>query len=428
MPRSILTRLARPLLVLGLLLLSAAAPRAALAKDVPDDILSQVAQVRGLPPKAKVPFAFVEPQQLRQDLLQSFNDEATVRELETSRKLLVALGLLSPDADLHGMLVDLYSENVLGYYNHADKTMYVVSGQTTFGPSEKATLAHEYTHALQDQYFDLSTLERSAQQNGDRSLAIQALVEGDATLSMILYARSYFSPEEILQLQLSSSESTLDRAPLVVRDEVVFPYNEGVIFALQLWQQGGFDALNAAFRRPPQSTEQIMHPDKYLAGEAPLEVTLPDLAATLGNGWKQLRSDVLGELDLRILLEQFSDPVTASQGAAGWGGDRFAVLESPSGQLAVVISTVWDNENEAGEFFNDYAATVARRYGRRAERIEDVPSKLRWQTPNGGLLLEKWGPRVAIIIAPDQGTVDTLLQAIAPGAPAQIPAPVQVPR
>jgi heme-degrading monooxygenase HmoA len=428
--------LTRLLPVLGLLLFVLGGPGIALAGDIQEDILNQTAILRGLQPKASVPFAFVDAAYLRQDLLKSYNNPDAIRDLEVSRKLLVLLGLLSPDADLHGMLVDLYAENVVGYYNHDDKKMYVVSGQTTFGPEEKVTLAHEFTHALQDQYFDLHKVEAGTEDNGDYSLAVEALIEGDATLTMVLYARTYLSPEELFQLQNSEASSSLDRVPLVVRDEVEFPYNEGALFALRLFQSGGYDAVNAAFRDPPKSTEQIIHPGKYLAHEQPIQVTLPDLAGALGPGWTQLRSDVLGELDVRILLEQFLDPNVAAKGAEGWGGDRFALLEDATGRDAVVVSTVWDSEAEAGEFFNDYADTVSRRYGQRASRVTDVPSKIAWATPNGSMLLEKWGPRVAIIIAPDERVMNTLLATIASAAgqplpaqaPGPAPAPVQVPR
>lgn len=424
---------ARPLLALGLLLAVLAGPGAAVARDIQDDILAQTAAVRELPPKGPVPLAVVDPAQLRGELLESYNSEVTIRELEISRKLLVILGLLHPDADLHGLLVDLYAENVAGYYNRLDKKMYVVSTATDFGPSEKVTLAHEFTHALQDQHFDLAKVQAQSGENGDHSAAIQALIEGDATLTMILYARNFLNPDELLQLQTGGGASTLDRAPLIVRDEVVFPYNEGALFALRLWQEGGFRAVNQAFSNPPRSTEQIIHPEKYLAGEQPIEVPLPNLAAALGTGWTQLRSDVLGELDLRIILQAFSAPAAAARGAEGWGGDRFALLENAAGQNALVISTAWDSGDEAGEFFNDFAETVTRRYGGRARRAEDIPSKIVWSTPNGALLLQKWGPRVAIIMAPDARVMTSLAAALTGSpAPAQppgpVPAPVQVPR
>ena len=115
--------------------------------------------MRGLASKADVPFAVVDAESLRKDLLDSYNDPKAVSETDISRKLLVVLGLLSPDADLHGLLVNLYAENILGYYNRQDKKMYLVSGKTTLGPEDKVTLAHEYTHALQDQYFDLGKIQ-----------------------------------------------------------------------------------------------------------------------------------------------------------------------------------------------------------------------------------------------------------------------------
>jgi hypothetical protein len=424
------------LLALGLLTAFVTLPgaaRPALARDVQDDILAQTAAVRGLQPKAPVPFAFVDSSSLRQNLLGSLEDEAAVRELEISRKLLVLLGLFNPDADLQSVLIELYAENVVGYYSSRDKQMYLVSGSSVFGPEQKVTLAHEFTHALQDQYFDLRALQSRTERNGDYSLALEALIEGDATLTMVLYARFFLRPDELTQLQTASSSSSLERAPLVVRDEISFPYNEGALFVLRLWQEGGFEAVNRAFFDPPRSTEQVLHPDRYLAREAPIDVSLPDLAAALGPEWQQLRSDVLGELDVRILLQQFIGREMASSGAQGWGGDRFALLENTAGQNALVVSTAWDDEAEAGEFFNAYAETVVRRYGRRATRTQDAASKIVWSTPNGSLVLQKWGTGVVIVMAPESLAADSLVAAIAAGAPPRTqpgsaPVPVQLPR
>ena len=431
-------RLPRPAALLRTVLavgvaLALAGPGSALA-DVQDDILQQTAEIRGLTLKAPVPFAFVEPATLRSELLTSFENAEAVRELEISRKLLVVLGLLSPDADLHGTLVDLYAENVAGLYNRVDKKMYVV-GQPVFGPSAKTTLAHEFTHALQDQHFDLGVVHQAGETDGDHSLAVSALIEGDATLTMVLYARTYLTPSELIELQIAESgESSIERMPLVVRDEVLFPYNEGTLFAFELWQRGGFEALNAAFRDPPRSTEQIIHPAKYLAREQPIAVELPDLAAALGPGWSLLRSDVLGELDYRILLQQFVGEAAAQRGAAGWGGDRFVLLESATGDLALVLSTVWDSDSETTEFVDHYRELVRSRYGRRAVATQETPSRLVWNTPNGPLLLQRSGTRVGIVMAPNERVLNTLAAALDPSAPPpaqpgtpQAP-PAQVPR
>lgn len=411
--------------VLGLL----AGPSTARA-DVPDDILQQVAALRGLQPKAAVPFAFVDQAKLRTDLLAAYEEAAAVREIEISRKLLVVLGLMSPDADLQGILLDLFASNVAGYYNRVDKTMYLVGG-AVFDPAAKATLAHEFTHVLQDQYFDLEAA-RGPDDNSDVSLAVEALSEGDATLAMGIWARTYLSPNELIELQVSSQGSdAYERAPLVVRDEVTFPYNEGALFAYALWQRGGFEAVNAALRDPPRSSEQIMHPDKYLAREQPIEVRLPDLAGALGPGWSLLRTDVLGELDFRILLQEFVGQEVADSGAAGWGGDRFALLESATGDLVLVMDSVWDSDADAAEFAADYVELVRSRYGRRAVPIEELPTRRAWTTPNGLLRLERTGARVTVITAPSAGTLATLAAALGGAAPApagpRVP-PAQVPR
>jgi hypothetical protein len=311
--------------------------------------------------------------------------------------------------------------------------MYVVSGTEAFGPSEKTTLAHEFTHALQDQYFDLQSIESEVENNGDQSLAVQALIEGDATLTMVLYARQYLSLDELVTLQTSGQVGTLDRAPLVVRDELSFPYNEGSLFAFSLFLDGGFEAVNQAFQDPPRSTEQILHPEKYLARERPVEVQLPDLAAALGAGWTELRTDVLGELDMRILLRQFGSESAALAGSAGWGGDRFSLLEGPSGKLALVMGTTWDDQSEASEFFNEFAKGVRGRYGNRARRVQEAASTVLWSTPNGPLHLQQSGAQINVVYAPDDVTLQPLLAALG-GAPAPAtrtapsPAPVQLPR
>jgi hypothetical protein len=183
--------------------------------------------------------------------------------------------------------------------------------------------------------------------------------------------------------------------------------------------------INRALEQPPSSTEQILHPEKYLAREEPTEVRLPDLAVALGPGWRQLRSDVLGELDFRILLQQFSSPDNAALGAAGWAGDRFMLLENQQGMNVLVIDSLWDTNDEAGEFFNHYVATVNRRYGRRATRSQDAPSTITWATPNGAMSIQKWGPRVAIVMAPEVSQLQTVAAAL---TGVQGPAPAQLPR
>lgn len=377
----------------GSLLLAFSAPRVCFAQSVQEQITAEVVTIRGLSPKAPVPIAFTAPGRLRERVLAPIEEEATVSRLEISRKLLVMLGLLSPDTDLQSLLVERSARDLQGYYDRNDAQVHMVDDRSAFGFDWQLALAHEFTHALQDQYFGLDRLEVDAERNGDRARAATALLEGDAGLTAVLYAQRVLRRKELVDPTLESGDTPSQRAPPAIRDLEEFPHQEGFLFALRLWQLGRYDRLDAALLDPPSSTAQVIHPEKYLAHQEPIDVSLPDLAAVLGPEWRELRSDVLGELELRIVLEQFSDPYVAAKGAEGWTGDRFSLLESATGEQALLISTAWDGEGEAGEFFNLYAGTVRARYGRRAPRTEDVPSKVVWATPNGALLLQNGGRR-----------------------------------
>src|SRR5205823_1133055 len=132
-----------------------------------------------------------------------------------------------------------------------------------FGPAEKDTFAHEFTHALQDQYFDLGKLSPKHPDNDDRSLAIQALIEGDAVLMQRLWAQQKLSQDEINQLGQGGADSKLFSAPLFLREQLLFPYGDGFNFVRQTYQQrGGYVGVDDVFLHPPDSTEQILHPEK----------------------------------------------------------------------------------------------------------------------------------------------------------------------
>jgi hypothetical protein len=246
---------------------------------------------------------------------------------------------------------------VAGLYNPDDKQLYVVSKSGGLGPTEKVTFAHEYTHALQDQDFDLSGLALDQIGEGDRALARLSLVEGDATLLMSYWAVAHLTQAETFQMLAESLDpkttEVLNKMPAVLRESLLFPYTSGLTFVQGL-QASGWQAVNDAFGRPPASTEQILHPGKYTAGEAPVAVALPkDLPTRLGAGWKVGLEDTLGEFSLRVWLANAGGgkaAATAQAAAAGWGGDRVVLLDGPAGATAVAISTTWDTATDAAEF------------------------------------------------------------------------------
>jgi len=186
-------------------------------------------------------------------------------------------------------------------------------------------------------------------------------------------------------------------------------------FVQTLQRQGGFAAVDSAFRDPPQSTEQILHPEKYTAREAPVAVQLPELAAALGEGWRQTATDTLGELDLRILIQQFGDRQTAERAAAGWGGDRYALLEDDAGRAAVAIKTTWDSAPDAQEFFRAYSDAVRKRYGPAARPITSDPANLALAGDGFAASVALQGRDVLVVLAPDEPVMTRLARALAGG-------------
>jgi hypothetical protein len=377
-----------------------------------DRIEDQVMRIRGLRRKTDVPLRVLDRDALRNYFVQTFERDYLPNERESDQKLLVTLGLVNSSENLVQILLDLLQEQVIGTYNEDEKVLYVVGQGAQFGPEEKVTFAHEFTHALQDQRYDLTRLAPKHPDNEDRSLAVHALIEGDAVLLQQLWAQENLTAEETDQLRRGGADSSkLEQAPSVVRTELLFPYVDGFQFVFQTYRQAGnYSGVDDIFRSPPDSTEQVLHPDKYRAHEKPVDVTLPDLAEKLGEGWRRIDSNVLGELDFRILLEQYGDRTSAVRAAGGWGGDRWQLLEK-DGRQAVVLRTVWDSENDASEFFDTFAQGLRTRFSdARQEEASDARNALTASTM--ATELRRNGREVLVALSFDRPSVESLVEAV----------------
>ena len=251
------------------------------------------------------------------------------------------------------------------------------------------------------------TLAEEAGVNQDRELALVALMEGDATLSSGLFATSGLSLSELLDLVQEASETetpALANVPDVVRKTLIFPYETGLKFVSSLQQSPGiWRQVNDVYSRPPVSTEQILHPAKYLAGEAPIPVSLPPVLPVLGSDWELVFEDVIGEFLLRTYLNSVLPWPASVRAASGWGGDRFRLLRDGSGQRVFVSVIQWDTEIDAREFFDTYQEFT----GAASPGTEkDDPAKIvRWEFPGKSVLLGLDGERTLIIMAPDPETI-----------------------
>jgi hypothetical protein len=265
---------------------------------------------------------------------------------------------------------------------------------------------------LQDQYFDLTQLAPKHPTNDDRSLAIQALTEGDATLMQRLWAQEKMTQDEINQLGQGGADSKLFSAPLFLREQLLFPYSDGFNFIRQIYQTSGYAGVDEVFRNPPDSTEQILHPDKYRTHEKPIEVTLPDLSAqgNLGPGWRTINSNVFGELDLRLILTQLTSSVRGVRGASGWGGDRWALLEK-DGQQALVIKSVWDTESDARNFFDAFSLALKNRFTAATE-VEASAARQALTTPSAATEVRRNLATVVVVISFDRPSAESIATAV----------------
>jgi hypothetical protein len=321
-------------------------------------IESDVRAIRGLEARKPVDPVVLDDAGIKKVTADGFHRDNPQAQVDANERLLKGLGLLPADANLSDLYVKLLGEQVAGLYSPDDKALYVVSRSGKLGPTEKTTFAHEYTHALQDQNFDLSSLKLDEVGEGDRGIARLSLVEGDATLVMTLWQIQHLSQAELLQLLGESLNpevtASLNGMPAVLKESLLFPYTAGLTFVQALQATGGWNAVNAAFTNPPASTEQVMHPEKYAAHEAPVDVELPaDLPARMGTGWSKGLEDTLGEFQLKVWLDQVkaaSGEPSADQAAAGWGGDGVMLLDGPDGARAVVLKTAWDTPGDADQF------------------------------------------------------------------------------
>jgi hypothetical protein len=336
---------------------SNASPTAQGSVDLPAvyaDINEQVRTLRGLEEKTPIAPTIVSPEEITEVIRTSFDEDYPPDELAADERLYHGLGLLSKDKKLKDVYIDLLESQVAGLYDPVRKKLYVVSKAGDVGPVEKVYYSHEYDHALQDQNFDLEAITDGLQDETDEALARQALVEGDAYVLMTYWLQQNLTPEELTEVIQASADpeaqQALTRIPPIVQAQLLFSAIQGTQFVGGIQMSGDWAAVDAAFGDPPESTEQILHPDKFSGREAPINVDLPDDVATkIGAGWSVIDEDTMGEHQTAIWLGSGSI-AAADDASAGWGGDRITILGGPSDAWAIAWHTVWDSDDDAAEF------------------------------------------------------------------------------
>lgn len=333
-------------------------------------VAKKTVSLRGLPFQHKAPVEQINSVQLEQFLHNELVRAYPAGRLQAYQECLRLLGLISPTTALEQTMLGLMQEQVAGLYDYHTDTLYLMENAPFSPPLQEMILAHELCHALQNQHFHLADTNIENTSNEDRQLASAALAEGDASLLMMRYVAVRKDPESFVSEVFSTfavDQKAFNAAPASLQSWLLFPYLRGILFLLETCQEEeeplaledldgqniSWECVNEVWRDPPVSTEQILHPDKYYSAprDEPIEIQVHDLVQLLGAGWTKAIENTFGELGLRLVLETCVLPTRAQRCAAGWGGDRYALLHSGEGKTVLLWRTVWDEAGEAEEFF-----------------------------------------------------------------------------
>ncbi len=319
-----------------------------------DSLLPPIARVSGMEVRRPVGFAMQSRAGARAFIEGELEKELGSAELDGMERAYKAFGLLPDTLDLRAMLLDLYEEQVLGYYDPVTDTLFVLDEATA--ATAAPVVAHELVHALQDQHTDLDSLV-ARERGNDRQMAAQAAAEGQAMLVMMGVQAAQSSGEpidlsalpDLSQLMARAAEAdysqfpVFQRAPRLVKETMLFPYVGGVGFVQALFRARGDGRPPIPFGDLlPQSTEQVLAPGaRFLAErDEPTEIELGDAGA----GWRVVYANTLGQLETSILL---TEHLGEAASARGWDGDRYALLEGTGGEEALVWYSVWDDGEAA---------------------------------------------------------------------------------
>ncbi len=371
------------------------------------EIQREVVAITGVAFPAPVAIRILDRGAVRSFFVEELAREVPPEKLDFLERSFIRFGMAEPDFDLEAAFLDLVASQVAGFYHSRQETLYLIRGMA----AQEMIIAHELTHALQDQINDLdgTTDVLDDETRDDALAAYQALYEGEAMLVMAsFFARNMAMSDvsDVLKLmaESSSQDAALRRAPLFLRESLLFPYTYGQPFVSTVFTGGDFRAVRGLFDDPPASTEQILHPYKYFGTrDRPTRIALEGLAGTLGPRWRRLGRSELGEAGTGWLLRHHGVEMSEAYGAArGWDGDAFVLLERHAeegttgapGEGLVWVST-WDSEAHAHRFRKTFADALREALGRPDAHL---PGGAHWTRPDGTtILLRRWGGEVVYL-------------------------------
>jgi len=385
----------------ALAFIALAAPAATPSPAEVDRVLHQLSEVTGLAVKRPVRLETMTRSQWNQWLQQELKRRVKPEEIRTEELVLKKFGLVPRDFDLKKTTVDLLTEQAAAFYDHRKKKMVFVEGEAG-GLMQDVVLAHELAHALADQHFPLTRFVEAHGKSDDAQTARMAVVEGQAMwLMMELPLRAMGASmlkgrplRELLGQAGGAVGSGLfpvfDNAPLYLKETLIFPYRDGALFQQALAEKWGQRGFSEPLRNPPVSTQQVIHPEAYFERRQPFASKLPPLSRA---GYRRLSEGSLGELDLRILLQQYGGE-PARRLAPGWRGGSFDLSENRKSGASILRWTLeWDTEETAREFLRQYRKVLSGK-SKRMDWVLDTPDRLEGSGDDGDFRIHLSGSRV----------------------------------
>lgn len=399
-----------------------------------DEVLQQMSEITGLKLIAPLKKSLRSREEIRAYVIKQMNEEKNPAERYADARTAEAFGLLPKGFDLDTFMVNVLTEQVEGLYDPKTQEFYIADWSP---PSDqRMVMAHELTHALEDQHFHIEAWSRAARPNEDAELARDAVLEGSAMAAMVDYlmvgtGRSLKDlPEFDPSMLLGDLESTptLKSAPPFLKDTLIFPYISGLNFSAAVLKNSGWPALAGVFEKPPVSTQQILHPAAYKSGKTPSTASLPSLDKALGKDWTKLDENTLGEFGWKEVLKQFLDDDRAKSLATSWDGDRYATYEQKETKKLILMTRLHlDSEEHAARFFGQYSEALEKKYTQRSNLMRR-PNFFQFDAPDGSAFLYCFGESCVTMEGATRKLFDAFTKALDwPSAPQPPEHPVAAP-
>jgi len=332
-------------------------------------LAEQLTKISGMPLRHPVPCDFISKDKIAEFLNKRVKEVAKPEEVRAEELTLKKFGLVPADFDLAKSTVDLLTEQAAAFYDYDKKKLFVTD--STPNDSQQPVLAHEIAHAIADQNYNLGKFIKQGRKSDDGSTARLAVMEGQATWLMSeLLARkmgqSLKGSPALLAAMSGINDNgagqfpVFDKSPLYLRQTLVFPYTKGMLFQHAAFDRDGQQGFTEVFTKPPVSTQQILHPEKYFEGVKP---TNPDVPNPKLKGFKSLVGGSLGELEHNILLEQYVSKESAADIAPHWRGSNFVLMENKkANRIVLLYASEWDSPDAARRFFQAYREVLAKKW------------------------------------------------------------------